>query len=100
VLIQRQTGGNLAELLTKLSTLLRERTQFHGKVRALTAQGRGSALFLACWLPFITAVVWYTSPTYLMPLVENTWGHLVILGAVSLDLGGYLMARRIADVQH
>jgi tight adherence protein B len=65
VLIQRQTGGNLAELLDKLSLLLRERAQFYGKVRALTAQGRGAAAFLACWLPFITAVVWYTSPTYL-----------------------------------
>ena len=99
VLIQRQTGGNLAELLDKLSTLLRERTQFYGKVRALTAQGRGAAAFLACWLPFITGVVWYTSPNYLAPLFENNWGHAVIAAAIGMDIAGYLIARRIADVQ-
>ncbi len=99
VLIQRQTGGNLAELLDKLSTLLRERSQFYGKVRALTAQGRGAAAFLACWLPFITGVIWYTSPGYLAPLFENNWGHAVIAAAVGMDIAGYLIARRIADVQ-
>jgi len=99
VLIQRQTGGNLAELLDKLSTLLRERAQFYGKVRALTAQGRGAAAFLACWLPFISGVVWYTSPNYLEPLFEHAWGHMVIAAAVAMDIAGYFIARRIADVQ-
>jgi tight adherence protein B len=99
VLIQRQTGGNLAELLDKLSSLVRERAQFYGKVRALTAQGRGAAAFLACWLPFISGVVWYTSPNYLEPLFENAWGHLVIAAAVAMDISGYIIARRIADVQ-
>ena len=99
VLIQRQTGGNLAELLDKLSTLLRERAQFYGKVRAMTAQGRGAAAFLACWLPFISAVVWYTSPNYLQPLFEHAWGHAVIAAAIGMDIAGYYIARRIADVQ-
>ena len=99
VLIQRQTGGNLAELLDKLSILLRERAQFYGKVRALTAQGRGAAAFLACWLPFISGVVWYTSPNYLEPLFEHSWGHMVIAAAVTMDITGYFIARRIADVQ-
>jgi tight adherence protein B len=99
VLIQRQTGGNLAELLDKLSTLLRQRVQFYGKVRALTAQGRGAAAFLACWLPFITAVVWYTSPNYLEPLFEHAWGHAVLAAAAGMDIAGYWIARRIADVQ-
>ena len=58
VLIQRQTGGNLAELLDKLGSLLRERQQFAGRVRALTAQGRGAATILALWMPFIVAVIW------------------------------------------
>jgi len=99
VLIQRQTGGNLAELLDKLSSLIRERAQFYGKVRALTAQGRGAAAFLACWLPFISGVVWYTSPNYLEPLFEHAWGHMVIAAAIAMDVSGYFIARRIADVQ-
>jgi tight adherence protein B len=99
VLIQRQTGGNLAELLDKLGSLLRERGQFAGRVRALTAQGRGAATFLALWLPFILVVVWLVAPEYLTPLIENTWGHAVLAGAIGLDLLAYLMALRIADVQ-
>jgi len=99
VLIQRQTGGNLAELLDKLGTLLRERAQFSGRVRALTAQGRGAATFLALWLPFILVVVWLVAPLYLTPLIENSWGHAVLAGAIGLDLVAYAMAVRIADVQ-
>jgi tight adherence protein B len=99
VLIQRQTGGNLAELLDKLGTLLRERAQFSGRVRALTAQGRGAAAFLALWLPAIFLIIWLLAPDYLSPLFENTWGHGVIAGAFAVDLVAYMMARRIADVQ-
>jgi tight adherence protein B len=99
VLIQRQTGGNLAELLDKLGTLLRERIQFHGRVHALTAQGRGAATLLALWLPFIVVVTWFVSPEYLKPLIENDWGHLVLAGAFGIDVLAYFMALRIADVQ-
>jgi len=99
VLIQRQTGGNLAELLDKLGTLLRERIQFHGRVRALTAQGRGAATFLALWLPFIVVVVWLVAPDYLRPLIENDWGNGVLAAAFGVDALAYYMALRIADVQ-
>jgi len=99
VLIQRQTGGNLAELLDRLSTLLRERSQFTGRVRALTAQGRGAATFLALWLPFIVCVVWMVAPDYLKPLLENRWGHYTLAAAFGLDGLAYFMALRIADVE-
>jgi tight adherence protein B len=99
VLIQRQTGGNLAELLDRLSTMLRERTQFTGRVRSLTAQGRGAATFLALWLPFIICVVWMTSPDYLRPLLENRWGHYTLASAFAIDGLAYFMALRIADVE-
>jgi tight adherence protein B len=99
VLIQRQTGGNLAELLDRLSTLLRERIQFSGRVRALTAQGRGAATFLAVWLPFILCVVWMMAPAYLQPLFENRWGHYTLAAAFGLDGLAYFMALRIADVE-
>jgi tight adherence protein B len=99
VLIQRQTGGNLAELLDRLSTLLRERTQFTGRVRALTAQGRGAATFLALWLPFIILVVWMVAPDYLKPLLENRWGHYTLAAAFATDGLAYFIALRIADVE-
>ena len=99
VLIQRQTGGNLAELLDRLSTLLRERIQFSGRVRGLTAQGRGAATFLACWLPFIILVVWLVAPDYIAPLFEYRWGHFVLAGAFGIDALAYFIALRIADVE-
>ena len=99
VIIQRQTGGNLAEILGNLGGLLRERAQFHGKVKALTAQGRGAALVLALWLPFITVVVSQVAPDYIKPLLENTWGHAVLATAAFLDVSGYLIARRIVNVE-
>ncbi len=99
VLIQRQTGGNLAELLDRLSTLLRERTQFSGRVRALTAQGRGAATFLALWLPFIIALVWFVAPDYIAPLFENRWGHYTLASVFAIDGLAYYIALRIADVE-
>jgi tight adherence protein B len=99
VLIQRQTGGNLAELLDRLGTLLRERIQFTGRVHALTAQGRGAATFLALWLPFIICLVWMLAPDYLRPLLENRWGHYTLAAAFGLDGLAYFMALRIADVE-
>ncbi len=99
VLIQRQTGGNLAELLDKLGGLLRERIQFTGRVHALTAQGRGAATFLALWLPFIIVIVWLVAPDYLKPLLENDWGNMVLATAFGIDALAYFMALRIADVQ-
>jgi tight adherence protein B len=99
VLIQRQTGGNLAELLDRLSTMLRERIQFSGRVRALTAQGRGAATFLALWLPFIIGLVWILSPDYIAPLLENRWGHYTLGAVFAVDGLAYFMALRIADVE-
>jgi tight adherence protein B len=99
VLIQRQTGGNLAELLDRLSTMLRERIQFRGRVRALTAQGRGAATFLALWLPLIVCLMWMVAPDYLAPLLENRWGHYTLGAAFGLDGLAYFMALRIVDVE-
>jgi len=99
VLIQRQTGGNLAELLDRLSTMLRERIQFKGRVHALTAQGRGAATFLALWLPAVICLVWMVAPDYLAPLFENRWGHYTLAAAFGLDGLAYFMALRIADVE-
>jgi tight adherence protein B len=99
VLIQRQTGGNLAELLDKLGTLLRERIQFHGRVRALTAQGRMAAIFLALWLPFIVGLTWVVSPGYLQPLIDTNWGNGVLAGAFGVDVLAYYISLRISDVQ-
>jgi tight adherence protein B len=99
VMIQRETGGNLAELLDKLATLLRDRAKFHGKVRALTAQARLGATILALWLPMVVVLMLVFRRDYIMPLVESPFGMAVFGVAALLGLSGYLIARRLADVE-
>jgi len=99
VLIQRQTGGNLAELLETLGGLLRSRIQFTGRVRAMTAQGRGAATFLALWMPFIVGLLMVIAPGFIQPMFESTIGRATLVAVTAIDVIAYLLARRIADVQ-
>ena len=99
VLIQRQTGGNLAELLEKLGSMLRERLQFSGRVRAMTAQGRGAATFLALWMPGMVALLMVVAPTFLDPMFDTSLGVILLTAVFAIDVLAYLIARRIADVQ-
>ncbi len=99
VLIQRETGGNLAELLDNLAGMLRERAQFHGKLQAMTAQGRMTATILAVWPPITIGAVKLTGSDYLEPLFQTTPGHLALAACAGLTAIGYVIARRIADVR-
>jgi tight adherence protein B len=99
VLIQRETGGNLAELLERLGTLVRDRTKFHGKLRALTSQGRLSALVLALWPGITVGMLIVIHPTYVAPMLEDPRGHVALMVSAVLVAGGYLMARRLATVE-
>lgn len=99
VLIQRQTGGNLAELLEKLGGLLRSRIQFHGRVRAMTSQGRGAANFLAFWMPAMIGILLVVSPGYLTPMFETPEGRVWLGAAAAIDVVAFLLAREIANVE-
>jgi tight adherence protein B len=99
VLIQRETGGNLAELLEKLGALVRERAKFHGKLRALTAQGRLAATVLALWPGVTVGLLIFIHPFYVQPLLETTTGHIALLGSAGLVGAGYLIARQLAKVK-
>jgi tight adherence protein B len=99
VLIQRQTGGNLAELLESLGSMLRDRIQFSGRVRAMTAQGRGAATFLALWMPAMIALLMVVAPTFLDPMFQTSIGWILLTAALAIDVLAYVIARRIADVQ-
>lgn len=98
VLLHRETGGNLIEILEQLSDTVRERVVFEEKVRAMTAEVRMSALVLEL-LPFFAAAgLSLFVPTYLWPLFEPGLGQkLLIFGVVAMTTGVLLM-RRIARV--
>lgn len=99
VLLQRETGGNLIEMLDHLSRTIRERIIFEEKVEALTAEVRFSALILTA-MPFLVAgAILVVKPDYLTPLFETTLGRLILFGAMtSLGIGVVVM-RRLATVE-
>jgi tight adherence protein B len=99
ILVQKETGGNLAEVLEQISKVIRGRFRFHRKVKTLTAEGRMSAWVLATVPLFLFATIWITTPDYLPILIEDPRGHkLIIYGAIS-GVIGIAWIRRIIRIE-
>jgi tight adherence protein B len=97
--IQRQVGGNLAELLTTVARLIRERARLRRQVRVLSAEGRLSAWILLA-LPFVVAFfVLLRNPGYLNPLFTDPIGWVMLIGSAVFMLAGVLWIRKIIDVE-
>jgi tight adherence protein B len=96
VLVQRETGGNLAEILERISAVVRSRFKLQRKVKTLSAEGRMSAWILALVPLFLFAVIWVTSPEYLPVLLEDEAGKkMIIYGVVSGIIGIYWVKKII-----
>lgn len=99
VLLQRETGGNLAEILTTLANIIRDRFRLKGHVRAVSAHGRITALVLTV-MPIITGILlMFVAPDYLRLLARDPHGRYLIVGAVLAMLAGYYWMRRIIDIK-
>ncbi|MGC5701431.1 type II secretion system F family protein [Pseudomonas sp. NFXW11] len=99
VLIHRETGGNLTEVLDRLSSLIRGRFRFHRKVRTLSAEGRMSGWILVS-MPFVlAAAIVISSPSYLPLLFQEPLGQKLIIGAFVAMLIGILWIRKIIRIQ-
>jgi len=99
VLLQRDTGGNLIEILGNISRTIRDRFVFEAKVRALTAEARISALILGS-LPFaILGLITWMRPNYLAPLWEDPTGKTLIMSAFGWFLVGVVMMRNVSQVE-
>jgi tight adherence protein B len=103
ITIQRETGGNLAEVLENLGTLIRDRFALYGKVRALTAIGKASANLLAA-MPFVLVATLYTcggegGRTYIEPLYTSVPGYLMSGTAFLLVVFGYVVCRKMAKIE-
>ncbi len=99
VLMQRETGGNLSEILTKLSYVIRERFRLKGQVRAVSAHGRLTALVLTI-LPFVTMLaLMFVAPTYLESMARDPDGKYLIVGSIAGQVLGYYFMRRIIDIK-
>jgi len=99
VILQRETGGNLAEIIEGIATLIRERFKFFGKVRTLAAEGVLS-MWVLISLPFgIVGALTFMNPDYIATLFEDTLGHIMIGVALFMMLIGYFVMRNICQIK-
>jgi tight adherence protein B len=98
VLLQRDTGGNLAELLENISGVLRGRFRFERRVRTLSAEGRMSSVILIA-VPFVLfGLIYITTPSYVAELTHESLGHTLIgISAIFLVIG-IIWVRKITQI--
>jgi tight adherence protein B len=97
--IQREVGGNLAEVLQTVAETMRQRNRLKGEIRALTAEGRISAIVLGI-LPFAMAgFLWATNPEYIGTLFTTTFGFIAIGVGLLLMTAGIIWLRRIVNIE-
>ncbi len=99
VVIQRDTGGNLAEIIDTMSRVIRERFKLYGKIRILSAEGKMSAWVL-CLLPFVMAVViYFLNPRLIMTLNEDATGRMFAVAALILMGLGIIVTRKMIQIR-
>ena len=99
ILIQRQVGGNLSEILLNIHATIQDRLRIQQEIKTLTAQGRISGYIIAA-LPFaIAAILLVINPDYLKLLVSDPLGWAMLAGGLTLQLIGFLIIRKIINIE-
>ena len=97
--IQREVGGNLAEVLQTVADTMLARNRLKGEIRALTAEGRISAIVLGS-LPFALGIfLWFNNREYLQPLLDATMGRIALVAGGILMAGGIFWLRKIVNIE-
>ncbi|MBM3998619.1 MAG: type II secretion system F family protein [Planctomycetes bacterium] len=99
IILQRQTGGDLAEILDKIGYLVRERFKIWGAIQALTGEGRLSGIVLLALPPVLFAVMYRLNPDYCKVLFNDPLGQRMLLGAIAMQLMGAYVIRKIIRIK-
>jgi len=100
ILTQREMGGDLSEVLDKLAAVIRERFKVKRHVRAASAHGRITGLVLGCLPPAVAGLLTLIAPEHIRLLVDDPIGIDMIAVALTLQITGVLIIRRIVDVEY
>lgn len=100
VLTQREAGGNLAEVLDNLSSVMRDRFKVRRQIRVVSAHGRSTAWVLSCLPPALAAVIYTVSPQFIRVLVDDPLGLRLIAMAVGLQVIGTFIISRLVRVEY
>lgn len=99
VLIQRETGGNLSEILDNLAGVVRERFKVLRQVRVHTAHGRMTG-YVLLGLPAVLAVALsIINPDHMSPLFRERMGHMMLVGAIVMQVIGYFWIKRVVTIE-
>jgi tight adherence protein B len=99
VLLQKRTGGNLAEILDKLAYVIRERFKLRGRIRAVSAHGRMTATSLSCIPIAVAILMFYTNPDYVKFFFNDDVGNIMMGCAIGLQLIGYAVMKKIVNIE-
>ncbi|GAW92841.1 type II secretion system F family protein [Calderihabitans maritimus] len=99
VLIQRQVGGNLAEILNNIASTIKERIRIRGEIKTLTAQGRISGFIIGSLPLFLLAFLLIFNPQYIAVLFSTRAGRLLLGWGVISEVLGVILIRKIVNVQ-
>ena len=99
VMLQRETGGNLAEILDNLSYVIRERFKIQRQVRVYTAQGRLTMALLMGMPPIIVTAMLLINPLFIRPLFADPIGHTLLVAGIVLQTVGYFVIRKIIRIR-
>jgi tight adherence protein B len=99
VLLQKRTGGNLAELLDKLAHIIRDRFKLRARIRAVSAQGIMSGRILAAIPAGVAVLMFVVNPRYARFFADDATGHAMVGGGLALQFVGYLIIRKIVHIE-
>jgi len=99
ILLQRETGGNLGEILDKLSLSVRERLRLKGKINAASSQGRLTARVLSLLPLIVMMMIGVISPAYLHTMTDQPAGRSMLMAALVAQILGYLCMKKITNIE-
>ena len=99
VLLQKRTGGNLAEILDKLACLIRERFKLRGKIKAISAHGRMTGMALSSIPCAVAGFMFVSNPDYVTFFLREETGNYMALASVGLQVLGYLIIKKIVNIE-
>ncbi len=97
--VQRETGGNLAEVLENIAAVIRDRFRIMGDARTLTAEGRMSGMVLGILPVALAVIMFFVAPEQMLFFTEHAAGKVMVVAAIVLEIIGFLVTRSICNIK-
>ncbi len=98
-IIQRETGGNLVQILETLADTIRQRFSFRRKLKTYSAEARASAIIISLLPILFVLIAWFVNTEYILRLTDTPLGRMMILAAIGFEITGFLVMRKMTQVK-